>query len=283
MKNKIALITGATAGIGKETALGIAKTGAKVVLIGRSKAKCEEVAEEIKRAANNENIEFLVADLFSLAEIRQVADEFKSKYDRLDILVNNAGAIFDKREVTVDGFEKTFALNHLSYFLLTNLLLDVIKQSEPARIVSVSSVAHTFASKIDFDDLQFERRSYSGFSVYGASKLMNILFTYELARRLKDTKITANCLHPGGVATNFGDNTGGFLKMFVWLFKNTFAISSAKGAETSVYLATSPEVENVTGKYFDSKKTKDSSKISHDENLQKRLWEVSEKIVGQTF
>ena len=209
MKNKLALITGATAGIGKETALGIAKTGAKVVLIGRSKAKCEEVAEEIKRAANNENIEFLVADLFSLAEIRRVADEFKSKYDHLEILVNNAGAIFDKREVTVDGFEKTFALNHLSYFLLTNLLLDVIKQSEPARIVSVSSVAHTFASEIDFDDLQFERRSYSGFGVYGASKLMNILFTYELARRLKDTKITANCLHPGGVATHFGDNTGG--------------------------------------------------------------------------
>jgi NAD(P)-dependent dehydrogenase (short-subunit alcohol dehydrogenase family) len=279
--NKTILITGATAGIGKETARGIAKTGANIVIVGRSKEKTAAVAEELKRSTNNEKIEFLVADLSLMSEIRRCADEFKSKYDRLDILVNNAGAIFDKRETTADGLEKTFALNHISYFLLTNLLLDLIKQSQPARIVSVSSAAHNFG-KLDFDNLQSEK-SFGALATYSNSKLMNVLFTYELARRLKETKITANCLHPGGVASNFGDNMGGFFSYIVWFFKNTFAISSEKGAETSVFLATSPEVENVTGKYFDNKKAKDSSKISYDESLQKRLWEKSEEIVGQKF
>jgi NAD(P)-dependent dehydrogenase (short-subunit alcohol dehydrogenase family) len=283
MKEKVFLITGATAGIGKETARGIARTGARVVIIGRNKEKCEQVLEEIRLTTGNQNLDSLVADLFSIAEIRRAADEFKSKYDRLDVLVNNAGAIFDKRETTVDGLEKTFALNHISYFLLTNLLLDTIKQSTPARIVSVSSIAHQFAGKIDFDDLQFERKGYSSMTAYGQSKLMNILFTYELARRLKGTNVTANCLHPGGVASNFADNTGGLLKLAAWFFKNTFAISSEKGAETSVYLAASPEVEGISGKYFDNKKQKLSSKISYDESLQKRLWEKSEEIVGQKF
>ena len=279
MENKIVLITGATAGIGKETARGIAKTGANVVIVGRDKAKCESVVAELKRDTNNDKLDYITADLSSLAEIRRCADEFKAKHQRLDILVNNAGAVFDKREVTVDGFEKTFALNHLSYFLLTNLLLDVIKSSQPARIVSVSSVAQGFG-KIDFDNLQGEK-SFSAFSIYSNSKLMNVLFTYELARRLQGSNVTANCLHPGGVASNFGDNTKGIFATIVWLFKNTVAISPAKGAATSVYLATSPEVEGVTGKYFDNKKEKPSNKISYDENLQKRLWEVSEKIVNR--
>ena len=283
MESKIALITGATAGIGLETAKGIAKTGATVVIVGRDQAKGEKVVAEIKKETGNQNLDLLVADLFSLAAIRRLADDFKAKYSRLDILVNNAGAIFDKREMTVDGLEKTFALNHISYFLLTNLLLDVIKQSAPARIVSVSSIAHTFAKNIDFDDLQFERKKFSAMNAYAQSKLMNILFTYELARRLAGTNVTANCLHPGGVASNFADNTGGILKIVAWIFKNTFAISSAKGAETSVFLATSPDVINVTGKYFDSKKEKQSSKISYDAETQKRLWETSEQILGQKF
>lgn len=283
MKNKIALVTGATAGIGLETARGIAKTGATVVIVGRDLAKSEKVVAELKAETGNQNIELLVADLFSLAAIRRLAKDFQSKYSRLDILVNNAGAIFDRRETTVDGFEKTFALNHLSYFLLTNLLLETIKQSESARIVSVSSIAHTFASKIDFDDLQFEQKKFSAMGAYGQSKLMNILFTYELSRRLTGTTVTANCLHPGGVASNFADNTGGILKLAAWIFKNTFAISSAKGAETSVFLATSPTVENVTGKYFESKKEKQSSRISYDAETQKRLWQVSEQIVEQKF
>jgi NAD(P)-dependent dehydrogenase (short-subunit alcohol dehydrogenase family) len=281
MKDKTVLITGATAGIGKETARGLAKTGARVVLVGRNQAKGEAVVEELKRATNNENIDLLMADLFSMAEIRRLADEFKSKYNRLDVLVNNAGAVFDKRETTVDGLEKTFALNHISYFLLTNLLLDLIKASAPARIVSVSSMAHQYG-RIDFDNLQGER-SFSAMSIYANSKLMNILFTYELARRLDGTGVTANCLHPGGVASDFGNNLGGFYKIVVWLFKNTFAISSAKGAETSVFLATSPEVEGVTGKYFDNKKVIASSKISYDETSQRRLWEMSEQICGQNF
>lgn len=283
MKDKIFLITGATAGIGKETARGIAKTGATVVLVGRSEEKCEKVLQEIKTTTGNQNLDFLTADLFSIAEIRRLADKFKGRYKRLDVLVNNAGAIFDKRETTVDGLEKTFALNHISYFLLTNLLLDVIKTSASARIVNVSSIAHQFANKLDFDDLQFERKSYSSFTAYSQSKLMNVLFTYELARRLKGSNVTANCLHPGGVASNFADNTGGILRIAAWFFKNTFAISSEKGAATSIYLATSAEVEGVSGKYFDNKKEKSSSKISYDEAVQKQLWETSEKIVGQNF
>lgn len=283
MKDKVVLITGATAGIGKETARGVAQTGATVVLIGRNKEKGEQVVAEIKTATGNQNLDFLMADLFSIAEIRRVADEFKSKYDRLDVLVNNAGAIFDKRETTADGLERTFALNHISYFLLTNLLLSTIQQSAPARIISVSSIAHQFGDKVDFDDLQFERKTYSSLTAYGQSKLMNVLFTYELARRLKDTNVTANCLHPGGVASNFADNTGGLLKLAAWFFKNTFAISPARGAETSIYLATSPEIAGVSGKYFDNKKPKISSKISYDEAVQKQLWEASEKIVGQQF
>jgi NAD(P)-dependent dehydrogenase (short-subunit alcohol dehydrogenase family) len=283
MNDKIALVTGATAGIGLETARGIAKTGATVIIVGRDKTKCEKVVTELRHDTRNEKIEFLVADLLSLKAIRRLAEDFKSKYSRLDVLVNNAGAIFDKRETTADGFEKTFALNHLSYFLLTNLLLDTIKQSAPARIISVSSVAHTFAGKIDFDDLQFERKRFSAMGVYGQSKLMNILFTYELARRLQGSNVTANCLHPGGVASNFADNTGGIVKIVAWLFKNTFAITPAKGAETSVYLATSPDVEMITGKYFDNKREKESSKISYDLETQKRLWETSENLVGQKF
>lgn len=282
MENKIVLITGATAGIGKETALGIAKTGANVVIVGRSKQKCETVVEEIKHATNNVNVDFLTADLFSLTEIRKLADDFKAKYQRLDVLVNNAGAIFTKREITIDGFEKTLALNHLNYFLLTNLLLDTIKQTENSRIVSVSSTAHTFANKIDFDNLNGEK-SHSGLGAYGVSKLMNIMFTYEIARRLKGSNVTANCLHPGVVASNFGDTMGSFYQIPIWIFKNVFAISAAKGAETSVYVATSPELKGVTGRYFDNKLEKQSSKISYDESLQKQLWETSEKLVGQQF
>jgi NAD(P)-dependent dehydrogenase (short-subunit alcohol dehydrogenase family) len=281
--NKIALIIGATAGIGKETALGIAKTGATTVLVGRDKTKGEAVVNEIKEKTNNENVGLLVADLFSIAEIRKLADEFKNKYDRLDILVNNAGAIFDRRRKTVDGFERTFALNHLSYFLLTNLLLDLIKQSAPSRIVSVSSIAHQFANKVDFDDLQYKHKKFSAMEAYAQSKLMNVLFTYELARRLQGSSVTANCLHPGGVASNFADNTGGLLKIVAWLYKNTFAISPAKGAETSIYLATSPEVEGVTGKYFDNKREKKSSEASYDVGMQKRLWETSKMLIGQEF
>lgn len=274
---KIALITGATAGIGRETAIGIAKTGVKTVIVGRDQKKCVAAVAEIKQKSNNENVEFLLADLFSLAAIRQLANEFKSKYERLDILVNNAGAVFDKRETTVDGYEKTFALNHLSYFLLTDLLLDTLKQSAPARIVSVSSIAHTFANKIDFDDLQFQRKSYSGLTAYAQSKLMNVLFTYELARRLEGTNVTANCLHPGGVASNFADNTGGLFRVAAWIFKNTFAISPQKGAETSIFLAVSPKIENVTGKYFDNCQEKQSNAISYDKDVQKALWTISEK------
>lgn len=281
MSNRIALVTGATAGIGKETARGIAETGATVVLVARNKAKGEAVARELKNSTKNERIDLLTADLSSLSEIRRCADEFKAKYDRLEILVNNAGAIFDQREATADGLEMTFALNHISYFLLTNLLLDVIKQNSPARIVSVSSKAHSFG-KIEFNNLQSEKK-FSKLGSYANSKLMNVLFTYELARRLKDTNVTANCLNPGAVASDFGKDLSGLFSLFVKLGRKTFFISPKKGAETSIYLATSPEIEGVTGKYFDEKKAVPSLEISSDESLQKRLWKISEEIVGQKF
>ena len=282
MTEKVVLVTGATAGIGEETALGIAKTGARTVLVGRNRAKGERVIARIKSETGNDKLDLLVADLSSLQEIRRLADEFKSKYDRLDVLVNNAGGIFDQRKETVDGLEYTFALNHLSYFLLTNLLLDSLKQADQARVVSVSSEAHRIGN-LDFDDLEYKKRKYGALKVYGGSKLMNVLFTHELAQRLAGTNVTANCLHPGAVASEFGDNTAGLMRAIVWIFKNTMAITAKKGAETSVYLATSPDVANVSGKYFDSKREKDSSKNSHDAAAQKRLWEISEEITKQKF
>lgn len=282
MTEKVVLVTGATAGIGEETALGIAKTGARTVLVGRNRAKGEKVIARIKSETGNDKLDLLVADLSSLQEIRRLADEFKSKYDRLDVLVNNAGGIFDQRKETVDGLEYTFALNHLSYFLLTNLLLDSLKQADQTRVVSVSSEAHRIGN-LDFDDLEYKKRKYGALKVYGGSKLMNVLFTHELAQRLAGTNVTANCLHPGAVASEFGDNTAGLMRTIVWIFKNTMAITAKKGAETSVYLATSPDVANVSGKYFDSKREKDSSKNSHDAAAQKRLWEISEEITKQKF
>lgn len=279
MKDKIVLVTGATAGIGKETAKGIAQLGARVVLVGRNRAKGEAAIAEIKQKTGSDKLDLLVADLSSLAEIRRLADEFNQKYDRLDVLINNAGGIFDKRKETVDNIEYTFALNHLSYFLLTDLLLDKLKNADGARIVSVSSEAHRLG-KIDFDDLEFKQKKYSSMTAYGSSKLMNILFTKELARRLAGTNITANCLHPGAVASEFGDNTAGLMRAIVWLFKRTIAITPEKGAETSIYLAASPEVANISGRYFDNKREKQPSKIAADESLQKQLWEKSDKYVN---
>ena len=282
MTEKIVLVTGATAGIGEETALGIAKTGAHTILVGRNRVKGEKVIARIKSETGSDKLDLLIADLSSLTEIRRLADEFQSKYDCLDVLVNNAGGIFDQRRETVDGLEYTFALNHLSYFLLTNLLLDSLKQASQARVVSVSSEAHRIG-KIDFDDVEYKKRKYGALGVYGSSKLMNVLFTHELARRLAGTNVTANCLHPGAVASEFGDNTSGLMRAIVWVFKNTMAITAKKGAETSIYLATSPDVAGVSGKYFDNKREKDSSKSSHDAAAQKRLWEISEEIAKQKF
>ncbi|RMH01141.1 MAG: SDR family oxidoreductase [Chloroflexi bacterium] len=280
MKGKICMVTGANAGIGKQTALELAKMGATVVLVCRNRARGEAAQAEIRQVSGNDQVDLLLADLSSQQSIHELAKTFKEKYDRLHVLVNNAGAWFQNRQLSVDGIEMTFALNHLGYFLLTHLLLDVLVVSAPSRIVNVSSGAH-HNGRIHFEDLQFEKR-YRGFAAYSQSKLANILFTYELARRLEAHGIqgvTVNCLHPGFVASNFGRNNGLLAKVAL-TFLRPIAVDVRKGAETSVYLASSPEVEGVTGKYFDKKKAVRSSAISYDEEVARRLWEISEEMTG---
>ncbi len=280
MKNKTVMVTGATAGIGRVTALEIARKGATVVIVGRNEAKARGVVSAIQNETGNGRVSYLLADLSSISATKVLAQEFRSKFDRLDVLVNNAGAIFMTRGETVDGFENTFALNHLvGYFYLTNLLLDIIVASAPSRIVSVSSGAHSFGG-MNFDDLQGKEK-YSGWRAYGQSKLANVLFTYELARRLEGTGVTANALHPGFVASNFGrtNNSESTLQRVGLRMSQIMAVSEEKGAATSIYLATSPEVEGVTGTYFQNCKPKDSSKASYSRADQARLWQVSEQLL----
>jgi retinol dehydrogenase 12 len=272
MQGKVCLVTGATLGIGKETALGLARMGAHVVIAGRDAARTRETAAAIAAQSGNSQIDFLVADLSSQAEVRRLAQEFQDKYPRLDVLLNNAGAIFTRRETTVDGFERTWALNHLAEFLLTQLLRDRLEASAPARIVNVASNAHT-SGVIDFDNLQGEKK-FSGIGAYSQSKLANILFTSALARRLAGQGVTANCLHPGVVATGFGHNTPGLINTLLGLAR-PFLMSAEKGAATSIYLASSPEVADVSGKYFAKCAPAASSKLSMDVALQEKLWELS--------
>jgi NAD(P)-dependent dehydrogenase (short-subunit alcohol dehydrogenase family) len=274
MNEKICLITGANAGIGKVTAQKLANFGATVVMVCRNRQKGEAALNEIKKKSGNANIELMIADLSSQAEIRRLADEFKAKHNRLDVLLNNAGVYIPKRTLTIDNIETTFAVNHLAYFLVTNLLLDVLKQSAPSRIVSVSSEAHKYG-KVEFDNLQGERE-YKGIPAYSNSKLENVLFTRELANRLAGTNVTANSLHPGAVATSIFRNTP---KPIEWLIK-MFTMSPEKGAETSVYLATSSEVEGITGKYFEKKLEKYPSRIAQDDELARKFWQVSEQLTG---
>jgi NAD(P)-dependent dehydrogenase (short-subunit alcohol dehydrogenase family) len=277
MKGKICMVTGATSGIGRETALALARTGAEVVVVGRNREKSEFTVSSIKKETSNNAVEYMLADLSSQAEIHQLVESFKSGHDRLDVLVNNAGGFFLFRKESVDGIEMFFALNHLAYFLLTNLLLDTIEASAPARIINVSSGSHLRA-KINFDDLQ-NRRGYWGPRVYGESKLANVLFTYELARRLEGTGVTVNALHPGFVATNMGANNGWIVRL-VRPLMNLKAIDVEQGARTPVYLATSPEIEDVTGKYFYKCREVSSSEASHDEAVARRLWQVSAEMTG---
>src|ERR671914_52802 len=276
MGEKICLITGATSGIGKATAMGLANMGASVVMVGRDQGKGEAVMAEIKQKSNNASVDLMLADLSSQEEIRRLADEFKEAYPRLDVLINNAGLFRSTRITTADGLEMTFAVNHLACFLLTKLLLDVLKASSPSRIVNVSSGDHSNGT-IDFDDLQGEK-GYKGPKAYSQSKLANVLFTYELARRLEGTGITANCLHPGaGVRTNFGSGVTGVFGLMVRSLRPLMK-SPEKGAETSIYLASSPEVEGLSGRYFVKKAEARSSGMSYEERLARRLWEVSAQL-----
>jgi retinol dehydrogenase 12 len=277
MQGKVCLVTGATLGIGKETALGLARKGAELVIVGRDEARTRETAAWIARESGNQRVDAFVADLSLQAEVRRLAAAFKARYQKLDVLLNNAGAIFTKRETTAEGFERTWALNHLAEFLLTRLLLDTLEASAPARIVNVASSAHT-SGKIDFDDVQGEKK-YSGMGAYSQSKLANIMFTYALARRLTGSAVTANCLHPGVVATGFGHNTPGLVNTLLSLAR-PFLTTPEQGAATSIYLASSPEVANVSGKYFAKCKPVDSSTRSLDIAAQERLWALSETQIA---
>jgi NAD(P)-dependent dehydrogenase (short-subunit alcohol dehydrogenase family) len=277
MKNKTVLITGATNGIGKAASLELARQGANVVIVGRDKAKTESVANELRNNSGNKNVEYLLADLSSQASIRKLADDFKANYSQLDVLINNAGGFFDTRKTTVDGLEYTFAFNHLGYFLLTHLLLDVLKASTPSRIINVSSAAQGFA-RLDLNDLQSQKK-YRGFPAYNLSKLANVMFTYELAKRLQGTGVTVNALHPGVVKTGFAADAKGVMG-FVFSMANRFGgVTPEQGADTTVYLATSPEVATVTGKYFHKRKEEKTNPVSYDANANQRLWNESAKLV----
>lgn len=276
MKGKVVLITGATNGIGLEAARAIAKKGARVVIVGRNPQKTQEVASQLTRESGAE-VSAILGDLSLMRDVRKVAAEFREKFDRLDVLLNNAGAVFNTHQRTDEGNEMTFALNHLNYFLLTHLLLDMLKANAPSRIVNVSSDAHR-VGKLDLDNLQSEK-GFSAFGAYGRSKLENVMFTYELARRLEGTGVTVNALHPGFVRTGFGHNMSGIFSNIARLAQ-VFAISTEQGAQTSIYLATSPEVEGVSGKYFAKSKAVKSSDASYDEAAWKRLWEISETLTG---
>jgi NAD(P)-dependent dehydrogenase (short-subunit alcohol dehydrogenase family) len=277
MTGKVAIVTGATSGIGEVTSLRLAEMGATLVMTGRDREKSDRIANEIRKKTGNTKVVYLVGDLSTQKDIRRLVDEFKSHFSRLDVLVNNAGAVFISRRESADGIEMTFGLNHLNYFLLTNLLLDTLVASAPARIVNVSSAAHQGA-RLNFADLE-NKKGYNGMRAYGQSKLDNLLFTYELARRLEGTGVTANAMHPGFVASNFAKNNLGILKPLISLI-HIGAISPEEGAQSSLYLATSLEVEGVSGKYFIHKKAVTSSPASYDEEAARRLWEISEKLTG---
>lgn len=275
MREKICLVTGATSGIGKVTALRLAQQGATVVLVGRTQQKCEMAVAEIKSQTGNEAVDYFVADISSQKDVRQLAQDYKSRYQHLHVLINNAGIILAKHELSSDGIELTFATNYLGPFLLTNLLLDTLKASAPARIVNVSSDAHEW---IKFDAEQ--ALSLSGYRAYYASKFADILFTYELARRLEGSGVTVNALHPGFVATDIIRNSSPGKIIFTvskWLKQ---AVSPEQGAETSIYLATDPALETISGRYFAKKHAIPSAKGTYNEASAKQLWEMSVRMTG---
>lgn len=278
MKNKIVLVTGANSGTGKWTSIELARKGANVVMLCRDKSRGEKALKEIKLLSGNDNVDLMICDLANIENIRVFCDDFKAKYSRLDVLVNNAGVILPKRQETKDGYELLFGVNHLGHFLLTNLLLDLLIKSEPSRIVVVSSGAHKIG-KIHFDDINLEK-NWNMVKSYSQSKLANVLFTYELSRRLKDTKVTVNVLNPGTIKSNFAVNRDtGFGRNIMKMLRPFFK-TAQKASETAVYLSASRNVEGITGKYFYKKKQENSSKLSHDGQTAEKLWELSEEMVN---
>ena len=276
MDGKIVIITGANSGIGKETARVLAERGATIIMISRNKERGEAALKELKEKTGSDKIELIIADLTEPDTIHDAVNKFKAKYDHLDVLINNAGLTLNEREITSIGYEKTFATNHLGHFQLTQLLLDILKQSKPSRIVNVSSGVHPMAN-FKFHDIN-QKKHFRGYLAYANSKLANLWFTYELARKLEGTGVTVNALHPGFVRTNFGKRGRNWFLKSIFKFLRIFAISPEKGAKTSIYLASSPELEGITGKYFEKCKPVKSSDASYDLESQERLWQLSEHV-----
>jgi NAD(P)-dependent dehydrogenase (short-subunit alcohol dehydrogenase family) len=276
MQGKTVVVTGATSGIGEVAADRLAQKGARIVFIARDRERGQETLKHLRAIAGHDNHAVHYADLSTLSEMKRVAEAIAASEPQIDVLINNAGAMFGERQVTADGLEKTFAVNHMAYFVVTNILLDKLKAAPGgARIVSTASDAHKGAK---FDDLQSQKH-YSSFGVYGKSKLLNILFTRELARRLAGTNVTANCLHPGFVGTRFGDSSGGFMSLAIRLAKN-FALSPEQGAQTIIYLASSPEVEGKSGGYYVKSRLATPTKEAQNDADAKTLWDISAKIAG---
>lgn len=281
MRDKIVVVTGGTDGIGKVTARELAAQGAQVTIVGRNAAKGDTVMREIRAQTGNEHVDFLLADLSSRRGVLQAGSALNERFGHIDVLVNNAGAMFQSRQLSVDGIEMTLALNHLGYFHLTSQVIGLLKEADQGRVVNVASAAHA-RMKLDMSDLQMER-NYSGWIAYGRSKLANIHFTHELARRLEGTRVTANCLHPGFVASSFGNNNGSIFRLLIGAAKRIAAIPESEGAKTSLHLATSPDLRLVTGKYFDKCRDVRSSPESYDEAVERELWERSEVLCGSPF
>ena len=281
IRGKTVLLTGGTSGIGLEASVALARQGARVVMVGRNQAKTEAAVADVSTRSGSKEVSSLLCDFSSQASVRALANAVRSRLDRLDVLVNNAGGVNKARQVTVDGIEATFAVNHLGYFLLTNLLLDLVVKSAPARVVTVASVGHRRGT-LDFEDLGFERGGYSIMRAYARSKLANILFAAELARRLAGSGVTSNSLHPGSVDTNIWSGAPLWAKPIIQLVFRPFFISAERGGQRIVQLAASPALEGVTGRYFENGEAVDPAPLARDASLATRLWDVSARMVKLT-
>ena len=283
MKGKTVVITGGNAGIGKATAINLAKQGAEILITSRSEGKAKAAVEEIKSASKNDNVDFVLINLIDQESVKKAAVEIKAKCPKIDVLINNAGCYLSELELSPQGIEGQFATNHIGHFLLTNLILDNIKAVGNARIINLASIAHKYTRELNLDDINYEKEEYGGWKSYSRSKYCNILFTNELAKRLEGTGITANAVHPGGVRTEIAEKNANWFTKLGWIVMKPFMVTVEEGAETSVFLASSPEVEGETGGYWVKCKKYFSNRPSQVESNWKALWKKSEELVGQEF
>lgn len=283
MDGKTIVITGGNAGIGKATAISLAKKGAEVLITARSESKAKTAVEEIKSASGSDKVSYVIVDLISQQSVRKAAEEIKAKCPKIDVLINNAGCYLSELALSPEGHEGQFATNHLGHFLLTNLLIETIKAAGKARIINLSSIAHNSTRELNLDDLNYEQEEYGGWKSYSRSKFCNILFTKELAKRLEGTGITVNAVHPGGVRTEIAEKDANWYTKLGWILFKPFMITVEQGAATSIHLASSPNVEGISGHYWVRSKQEWSNRPSQDEANWKALWKKSEELVGQTF